>query len=309
MSQSAKYSPLHHYFISHIRAFLFGLGEIIRAPLASLLTLMVIGIAMALPTGFYVALNNAQTIAMHWHGDPTISLYLKQNAPTQDIANQLKNNPEIAHVVTITAKLGLQQFAKQANLDQALGTLKDNPLPDVLVITPKTAAQAPKALNQLAKSLGNLNSVDVVQLDKTWVKRLYYLISITSRLSYVLAILFAIGVVVIIGNTIRLTMQNHRQEIRVYRLLGASPRFIMRPLLYRGLLYGLLGGIIAWILVQSTFLLLQHPLQAFLHTYGNNLEHNSHSKIGLCVIIICGLLGYLGAYMAAKKYLSDELII
>jgi cell division transport system permease protein len=306
MSTNNKYPHLVFYCLNHIRALVYGLGEIIRSPLASLMTLAVIGIAMALPTGFFLLLTNFQTISHHWSGRPNITLYLSAPAPAPNLLKKLHVDPAFTEVRYISPKQGLKQFSELANLGATLTSLKENPLPPVIVLKPTAAYSSPRNLDALLNQLHKLPGVANIQMNKTWVKRLYYIVSIAKRLTYALAAIFALGVILITGNTIRLTMQNHRQEILVYRLLGASRRMIMRPLLYRGMLYGLLGGIVAWILVQGTLLLLKGPLMALTQSYGDTVTQNT-PNIGVClfVILLCSLLGLTGSWVAARKYLSD----
>jgi cell division transport system permease protein len=240
--QPNKLKPLTLWLLNHCRAFVFSIGDIVRSPIASILTLAVIGIAMALPTGMLVLLRNFQIISQHWQGQPSISLYLKQNTNQQQINTLIKTltaNPAIAKVDYISPNTGLKNFEQQTHFDQLVKQLKQNPLPPVIVVTPTPNHQSPEKLQTLLNFIKTMPGVDVGQLDLAWVKRLYYLISLGQRFTYTLAMLFALAVILIIGNTIRLTTQNHRQEIIVLRLIGATTSFIRRPLLYRGVLYGM----------------------------------------------------------------------
>ena len=157
----------------------------------------------------------------------------------------LSKNKNIASVVYISPEEGLKQFAQTDALREAIATLDKNPLPGVMVITP-IDNQTPDQLNTLFTNLKEIPLVDIGQLDLTWLRRLYDIIIIGKRLAYLLSIIFGLGVTLIIGNTIRLIMQSKRDEINVMKLVGATKSFIRRPLLYRGTLYGILGGIISW---------------------------------------------------------------
>jgi len=305
--QAHVLNPLAFWGLSHIRAFLFGLGEMFRSPFASLLTLMVIGIAMALPAGFYALLSNFQQINHDWHGKPTISLYLKQDITQpqlQTLTQELNNNRAISHVSYISPEQGLAQLAKESRLSDLTAELSENPLPGVLVVTPSLANQSPQAINHLLSSLKLIPQVDLGKLDTAWIKRLYYMINIGERFTLALAILFGIGVVVIVGNTIRLTLQSHQKEILVMKLVGATHAFIRRPLLYRGLLYGFVGGMLAWLLIGLMAWWLKSPVQLLASTYQNQFQiHPISAGLGFSIILTCSLFGFIGAWLAVNRYL------
>ena len=302
--------PLTHWLLCHLRAFIFGVGELARTPLATFMTLIVIGIAMALPAGLYVMLCSFQNISAHWQGHPSISLYLQQDISSNQqsiLIQRLKSNPDIAQVTYISPEQGLAEFAKLTQFGSALAELKQNPLPAVLVITPPTRAQTPNALQALLSHLKTLPEVNLAQLDMAWMKRLYYMITLGERITYTLALLFGVGVILIIGNTIRLTTQHHRQEIVILKLVGATPAFIRRPLLYRGLLYGLLGGAIAWILVSLTLWWLEAPAQALANTYDNTLLLKGLTpSMGLNIVVLCAVLGLTGAWLTVSRIFRNH---
>lgn len=307
MSKHSKLSPLSYWLLSHLRAFLSGLGELVRTPLASVLTLGVIGISMALPLGFYVLLQNFQGFNHSWNGNASISLYLKSSI-TPDQANallsQLNNNPTINDAKLVSPEQGLQEFKKLTQFGDALAELDKNPLPTVIVLTPKKAYQTPDALKTLLSQMKNQPQVDTGQLDMAWVKRLYYLITLAKRIAYAMAVIFGIGVILITGNTIRLTTQRHQQEMTVLRLIGATPAFIRRPLLYRGLFYGCFGGLIAWVLVSAMLFWLEKPALALAGTYDNTLFFKGLPLTsGLAMLGICALLGTIGSWIAVQRHL------
>ncbi len=307
MSDRAQYNRLSFWLTSHLRALFFALGELSRAPFQSITTLLVIGIAMALPIGFYALLNSTQHISQHWHNAPTITLYLKKDTSkdqSQRLITQLKANPNIQQAQYISPSQGLAQFAKVARIDNVLTSLKNNPLPAVIVITPVRAYQNPIKIATLQQTLPTNNWVDSSQIDQLWVKRFFYLLTIAKRISYGLAIVFGLGVILITGNTIRLSLQSHCQEISLLRLIGATPGYIVRPMLYRGLLYGLLGGAIALVLVTLLFKWLTTPLSQFVATYAESIHlHLLSTPIAWLMIVICGLLGLVGAWVASKQFL------
>lgn len=307
MAESNQLNPLLLWFKNHSRAFVYSFGELCRTPFASLMTLLVIGIAMALPAGFYVVLQNFQTLSHEWNGSPTISLYLKKDLPQPEVdlvVNELKQNANFADIQYISPAEGLAQFAKQIQFSNVLKGIQSNPLPGVIIATPTQDNQAPAKIQALLKQLQNLAQVNQARLDLAWVKRLYYIITISERITIALAILFCIGVVLIIGNTIRLSAESYQTETAVLRLIGATNAFIRRPLIYRGFLYGFLGGSIAWGLVATVLWTLETPAQNLAATYENGFVlHGLTLPAGLAIVLICTLLGTLGASITAYKQL------
>lgn len=294
---------------NHLRAFLFGLGELLRAPVASGMTLLVIGIAMTFPAGLYALLQNAQQLAQEWHNDPTISLYLQPHVKEGEVTaliKQLQQRSDIAKVSYISPAQGLQEFQQQADIQAALRVLPENPLPGIIVITPHINLQSPADSQNLLASLSQLPHVDTSQLDTMWVKRLYELMTLGERITYGLMLLFGIGVALIVGNTMRLATQSHRQEIMVLKLIGATPAFIRRPMLYRGALYGMLGGLIACFFVSILFWWLQVPAQRLAASYNNHWHLQGLTYSAQCAIMIaCALLGLLGAWFSVQHYLQS----
>ncbi len=301
------FSRIHKSFLNHLRALLFALGELLRNPLSSSMTLIVIGIAMAFPAGMYALLNNVQKISAQWYNSPTISLYLKTQLSQNQLntlINTLSQHPNIAEVKYISPEQGLQDLKQQIELENALQALPKNPLPGVLVVTPNINYRSPSTLQELVLALQQLPDIETSQLDTIWLKRLYELMTLGERITYGLMLLFSVGVVLIVGNTMRLATQSHRQEIMVLRLVGATHAFIRRPLLYRGALYGILGGIIACILVSSLFWWLKAPAQqlaasyhGFWHLRGLNVTAQT------TIIIICGFLGLMGSWLSVSQHL------
>ncbi len=301
-------SKWRHWLENHLRAFLFGMGELIRAPIASLMTLLVIGIAMAFPAGLYALLDNVQQFAKQWHHDPSISLYLKSHLNDSQISTlilQLQNRTDIARVEYISPQQGLAQFRQQSDLNSALELLAQNPLPGIIVVTPRIDLRATDVLPNLLSSLNRLPNVETSQLDTIWVKRLYELMTLGERITYGLMILFGIGVALIVGNTMRMATQSHRQEIIVLKLVGATKAFIRRPMLYRGALYGVLGGMIAWLLVSVLFWWLRAPAQRLAESYHGDWHLQGLNNLTAFIIIIaCALLGLIGSWLSVQHFLQ-----
>lgn len=293
---------LHHFYV-----LLSSLGHIVRTPLPSLMIAAVIGIALALPAGLYLLLENVQHVSSNWSGGAQISLYLNKdisNAQVQKLSNQLKQYSEISNVKLITPEQALKEYLDFSGFGDALKALKENPLPTVLIIQPTTSFA--KVNERLLKNLEQLPEVDIAQFDMLWLKRLFAIMKVVQRGVLILASLLSLAVILVIGNTIRLAIDKRREEIEIYKLVGATNIFIRRPFLYTGFWYGLLGGLIAWLLVNISFWLLQAPVQHLTALYYSQFQLIFLDTLSSLVLLLSGaLLGLAGAWLAVGQHLKD----
>jgi cell division transport system permease protein len=272
-----------------------------------LMTASVIGIALALPTGLHVLLKNVQSLSGGWDGVAKISLFLKQNADETQIASlreKLNNLPEVADVNYISRSQALEEFKAASGFGEALEALDNNPLPAVIVVTPTLAHSDAAHIGALVERLGKYRQVDIAQLDMQWVKRLYAIMDIVGRGVLVLGVLLSLAVLLIVGNTIRLAIENRREEIVVVKLIGATDAFIRRPFLYTGFWYGLCGGVIALLLVYGALWILSGPVERLAGLYQSSFGLSSLSAgtfFGLLGISI--LLGWAGSWIAVGRHL------
>ncbi len=296
-STEPQQSRLRYWWTCHLRAFLFACGELIRHPFSNVMTLLVIGIAFSLPVTFFALLQNVEGIVSSWQSSPKIILYLKQGAtPTQvdHVIQSLNQNEHIENVRYISPQQGLQALQQSGGIDnQSLQSLGVNPLPGVIEVTPNHINSTPQSIQQLYNTLQDSDSVELVQLNLNWVKRLYSLIDTLQYLTLAITVLFAIGLVLIVGNSIRLDMKSHQQQIDILRLIGATKSFIRRPLLYKALLYGCFGGLVAWGLCALFLWWMQAPASQLALSYNSalNLRGLSFTQ-GLIVIIMGSVLSY-----------------
>lgn len=303
-------NPANYWFTCHLRALMFGLGELLRKPFSSFMTILVIAIALALPIGLFSLLQNAETVSKNFDGTPTLSLYLKQDLAEPQLVilkNELNKFNSIDKIQYISADAGLKEFETEAQIGNISQLLQQNPLPAVIIITPTLAAQTPEQMQALADQLKNLPEVTNIQFDVNWVKRLYYIIQSAERLALLLGVLFGIGVILIIGNTIRLATQSHRDEINILKLIGATSAFIRRPLLYRGFLYGFIGGLFSLILISLMFWWLKEPLFMLAESYQLDIQLSGLTLIQMIIILlIASLFGLAGSWIAVQKHLFTE---
>lgn len=297
-----------NYFLNHFRAICYASGEMIKQPFSNFLTILVIAIAIALPFGLSLLLSNLAPISSQINTQPKIAVYTQAGLSPEEV-NTLKNQisaiPEVAESKYTSPDEGLKDFLKFNHLTKLTSTMQPNPLPGVFAITPALAEQSPADVAMLIAKVENLPNVSTVKLNMTWIKRLYYLVNFSQRIVITLGLLFSIGVFLIVGNTIRLITQKNKSDINIMRLFGASPGFIRRPYFYRGLLLGLLGGIMAWLMVSMFLNWLSSPLQSFTATYFNTLNINNFSyEDCLKIIAFSVVISTLATWIAVRPYLS-----
>lgn len=297
------------YFINHIRVLLGSLGRLTRHPMSTMMTTAVIAIALTLPAGLYLALNNISGLSEGWDSSTKISLFLHTRVDekkAQTLINRLRLHNEIEHVSLISKEQGLEQFKQLSGFGNALQFLDGNPLPIVLVVQPIVNPERPDQIRHLLKELESDKLVELAQLDMQWVKRLYALLEIAHRVIWAIGSLLGLAVLLIVGNTIRLDIQNRRSEIEVSKLIGASNAFIRRPFLYTGFWYGLSGGLLAWLLTSLSLSMLAEPVEKLALLYHSDF-HLSGLNAGdttSLMVISCGL-GLLGSWLAVGRHLDE----
>lgn len=271
------------------------------------MTVAVIGISLALPAALYVLSENLRTMAGGWDQTAAISLFLDLELDDQKAANladRLGSWEEIARVNLITRDQALAEFRDLGGFEDALDKITKNPLPTVLAVYPIPEQASPERLEILQERLLELPEADFARMDTLWLQRLQAILDLVQVIALLLGGLLGIGVLLIVGNTIRLEILNRRIEIEIMELVGATAAFIRRPFLYTGAWYGLMGGLTAWLLVTLAILVLQD--------YVSRLASLYHSEFRLSVLgfgdtgLMLGasiLLGLVGSWLAVDRHL------
>ena len=299
----------------HINAVRFAIRRLAATPMNTLLAVLAIGIALALPAGGQMLLANAQQIMGQGTTQGTknratpkvqISLYLNVGADRSSAENltaTLRTNPAIKSVDFIARETTLQRMRQTAGLKEVIDALPNNPFPDALVITPND--ESAEALESLAAELRALPKIDHVQLDSAWIKRLDALLKVGRTFVALLATLLGIGLTAITFNIIRLQVMTMRAEIEVSQLLGATDGYIQRPFLYFGSLLGIFGGLLAWCLVLAATATLRGPINALGELYGTSLSLSSLGQQDVLVLLAAATgLGWVGAALSLRQHLS-----
>jgi len=276
--------------------------------LGTMMTVMVLGIAMVLPLGLYVALDNIDRFDLKAEEWSSITVFLKSQATDEEVAELVRkiNDRNDAQATAISPQQGLEEFRSASGFGRALDVLEENPLPWVLMVQPLASenVEPSSLLDELANWLELQPEVDVIQVDSKWLQRLAGLMDLGKALVTVLSLIFSVAVFVVIANTIRLDVANRAEEIEVLSLVGAGNGFIRQPFLYSGFWYGLLGAGLAVILLSAGLVYLRGPMQQLLDAYGNSIDLAGLSLQQVALVLAAGsTLGLLGAWMAVERYL------
>lgn len=295
------------WLLQHAQAFIFSLGQYAKHPISNILTTAVIGISLALPASFYLLLDNVRHVSSSWDGSVQITLFLQtdiNDSQATEFANALTNNKLINETILIKREEALAEYQKLSGFAAALNTLDENPLPNVILVKPSLGNTDEAQTNSLVKELEAMPEVDSAQYDSRWIKRLLSLLDMINRLIVILSTLLAIAVLLIVGNTIRLAIQNRRAEIEITKLFGGTDNFIQRPFLYSGLWYGVFGGLIAWLLITISLQMLHGPVKQLANLYASDFQLIGLGFINSLALLACGIaLGLIGSWIAVKRHL------
>ena len=290
----------------HASTSIGSLGRLFRQPFASLMIILVIAVTLAIPSALNLVVKNAQSVSSGWDNALDFSVYLHRNVSetdATDLASLIQQRADVESVSLVTASEALDEFRQQSGFGEALDQLSENPLPHTLVVRPSTANSG-QSIILLQEELGNLPEADAVQLDTEWVQRFHAILDILRRAIVIGATLLGIAIVIIIGNTIRLDIQNRREEIEVTKLIGASNAFVRRPFLWSGFWYGLFGGLLSVGLVFYGLYLLEQPVARLAGLYQSGIVVMSLSANETLTVIGIGVaLGLTGSWFAVARHM------
>lgn len=300
---------LQAWLNSHRASFLDSAWRIVRQPFGSFFTCLVIAVALSLPMGLTLLLNNLNQLGASWQQAAQISVFFElktTDRQAQALLADLQSHEGIAEVQWISREQALQDFSSFSGLGQVLQELPDNPLPSSLLITPLQID--PDGLQELVHSLENMPHVQQVQLDLQWVERLAAMLRLGERFIFALTLVLIAALLLVVGNTIRLHIENRRTEIEVIKLVGGTDGYVRRPFLYMGALYGVGGGCLAWLLLVWGFAWLNQSVTELASLYASDFRLAGVSlDDGFSLLIGAVLLGYIGAWLAVARHLRELL--
>ena len=299
---------MNSWLARHGQALTLAMRRLGASPLSTALSLLAIGIALALPAAGQMLLANALQLARDTAPTPRISLFMALSADKRvirDTEARLKGHPAIKSVQLLAREDTLKRMRASEGLADVIDALPANPFPDAFLVTP--ADDRPEAMDQLAEELRALPRVEHVQLDSDWARRLASLLRLGRTGVLLLMLLLGAGLVAVTFNTIRLQVLSGRAEIEVSRLLGATNAFIRRPFQYHGALLGLLGGTVAWLLVAGATLWLAAPVAEVARLYSSGFALQPLSSTDAIVLLAgAAALGWLGASLSLRQHFIDH---
>ncbi len=307
--QVKRPGPFKAWLQQQKNAIQFSLKRLWFNPVSTWITLAAIAIALSLPTSLSVLLENMQTLTDNKREVPTVTLFMKGNISeqqTKDRAELLSELDEVSSVQVVTREQAIDNFRKISGFAETLEALPENPLPHVLILTPKLSmfSNFESDLDEFADKLNAYSDVETVQVDIEWIQRLRAILNIADRIVLVVSILLGLTVLLVIGNTIRLDIENRKEEITVTRLIGATNGYIRRPFIYGGFWLGIFGGVISLVIVHVALLFLIEPVSDLAQEYGSNFTLNGVGAVmTLQVLVVSALLGIVGAWLAVGRYL------
>lgn len=293
----------------HSYSFFSSLGVLVKHKVGTLMTVLVLGIAMFLPLGLYITLANLDGMNLRQDEWSAITVFFEAGTTQEEVnrvADELKQRFETDAVAIISPAQGMADFRDASGFGESLDMLEENPLPWVMQVSPHQGSteEVEAQVGALTGFLESVDSIEVTQFDYKWLQRLGRMVELGQAAVTVLVLLFGLAVIVVVANTIRLDVASHAEEIEILALVGAGNAFVRQPFLYTGLWYGLMGGLLAVLLLGITMLYLGRPLGLLLETYGTifNLRGLGIQQ-SLWVLSGGGFLGWLGAWISVQRYL------
>lgn len=295
------------FLLNHLRVARQAMSRLIAEPVASVLTCLVIGIALSLPSLLYVAVSSVRTLSGAWGDTAQVSVFLRPGESLtrgESVAAALEARADVERVRLVPPEEALADLVEAIGLSPETGQIDPNPLPVVLLLSVTRDGELQQRIAALREYLQGVDGVDQVVFDVEWLARFEQIVDLGERISWMLGLLLALGVVLVLGNTIRLAIENRRQEILVLKLVGATDAFVRRPFLHTGLCYGLGGGACALILLWASLRWLSPPITRLLSLYGSDVQLQGIGTPGaFAMLIFSALLGVSGAWLAVARHL------
>ncbi len=307
-SRASARHRLASYVQHHRRTLVSSFQRLLAKPVQSLMTVLVIAIAMALPAALYVAVSNLQQLAGGVELNARMSVFIEKGVDEEEIAAlvaELETRDDVTAIVYMSADRALEEFREASGFADVLALLEENPLPPAILVEPADhIANDQAAAEALVDWLQGREIVDEVSVDLAWLQKLHALVQVGRQLALGLGVVLGMGVLLVMGNTIRLAIESRRDEIVVVKLIGGTDGYVRRPFLYSGLWYGLAGGAFSWLLVGLGFWSLGNEIQALATLYQSGYSLSGPGGAVLLTLLVCGaLLGLGGAWIAVSSHL------
>lgn len=301
--------PLRGWAVSHRDSARQALLRTRQQPINSLLTVLVMTIVLALPMGLAVMIGQVERLGVDWQRAAQLSVYLQTDLPGAQATNlrdEIEQLEGVESAELLDPEAALAEFQTHSGMGEALEQLAYNPLPAVILVTPEGIEGGAAALQPLRDRLAGLAGVDLVQIDLLWIERLTAILAMIERFTGGLAVLLILALLLVVTNTIRLAIESRREEIQVIKLVGGTDAFVRRPFLYIGVLYGLLAGLLAWLLLIAGLAWLNGTVREVAELYQSDFELSGMPVAdGLMLVAGSMLLGLVGAWLAVGRHIRD----
>lgn len=293
---------LDQYLHHHFSALRLGLKNILLTPITSIVTIIALGVSLTLPIVCFLLYQNMLSLTHGWDKGTSLTIYLNKNVSNPQalaLKARLEQIPEVSKVSYQTPQEALNEFKQLSKLGNVVDTLPHNPIPGVITVHPIASINAAPFLENLRTDLLKQSEVHQIDVDVDWVQKLQAILKLGSALTIVIACLVGLGVILVVGNTIRLALERHRSEIEVLSLIGATRSYIARPFLYRGFIYGVLGAFLAYLIALLSIYYLKPVVESLALLYQKSYSLDSLNGYALLILFIAsGLLGIIGAKIA-----------
>ena len=291
----------------HSQAIKLVLSRMRNNKLSTLMICLVVAVAMCIPGLFYVGVDHLSTLTNHMQDETEISLFLKLDASADTLAEidkLLAKNEAIKQFRLVTKDDAWKKLKSQSDANNAVYQLTKNPLPDAFFIQAKSTD--PEALEKLRNELQNIKGVEQALLNTEWAKRLATILTLGKKIILFIAILLAIALLVIIGNTVRMQILTQKDEIEVSKLMGATTSFIKTPFLYAGILYGLFGGLLAILMIAGVIEIFNYSVAQISRLYSSDFSLSLfNTNLFFTIIGSATIIGWVGSYLAVTRSIAS----
>lgn len=304
-SSPIRQRAARQWLLTHAQVARSSAIRLLAQPGSSMLTVFVIAVSLLLPALLFTLNANLNQLLSGLQEDTQISLYLTEiitDDEGQQVSEDLLTWPDIRAITYISSAQGLAEFSAASGLGDILSQLPDNPLPATILVTP--ASDDPAEISRLTLALNEHPAVALVEADSLWIQRLAAVSRLINVVGSGLGAIVVLGLFVIVGNTIKLSIENRRKEISVIKLVGGTDSYIARPFLYSGLYYGGAGGLLAILLQLIVLYIFNAPLQDLLGLYEGDFDLQGFNLIGSLLLLLAGAsIGWVAALIASLRHI------
>ena len=302
-----RWQRIKHWAVQHRLESVDAVKRLLQNRLSTLVTLLLLAVVLAVPTFMYSLLGNLKQLTPGTDFEPQLALYLSPELQADELdrfSRSLLLRDDLLSVELISSDVGASEFKSHSELGELISLLDENPLPAVVLAIPRD--QDPATMKALRESMAALPEVDVAELDVEWLERLEIILGSFSSISFVLALLLGLTVLLVIANTIRMMISSRQEEIEVSLLIGATAAWVRRPFLYAGLLYGFFGAVLSLVMVYFSLALVEAPLSKLTELYIGRFDLQGPDLSLIMALLLGGtILGWIGAFIAVSRQMGQ----